>query len=135
MAWGSTPFYGTGPSLPTVSDSPGTQETFKGFPDNGSLTYGICVVLGATTQAGLTKTAAANPSPNCASAKLNLGTSRDFDGDGKADILWRNTTTGQVYEWLLNGTSVIGGGSIGTGTLDWQIAGIGDVNGDGKDRK
>src|SRR5262245_28346638 len=40
---------------------------------------------------------------------------RDFNGDGKADILWRNlSATGQVVIWLMNGTSVIGGGSPGT---------------------
>src|SRR5260370_34982469 len=56
----------------------------------------------------------------------------DVKGDGKSDILWRNSTTGQVYVWELNGISVIGGGSVGAAALDWQIAGIGDVNGDGK---
>ncbi len=30
----------------------------------------------------------------------------DFDGDGKADILWRNSTTGQVAVWLMNGTAI-----------------------------
>ena len=133
MAWGSTVFYGTGPSLPAVSDSPGTQETFNGFPDSGSLTYRICVVLGATTQAGLTKTAAAQPSQNCAAATVNVAPARrDFNGDGKTDILWRRTSSGQVYVWLLNGTSVIDAGSPGTVSSDWQIAGVGDFNGDGK---
>src|SRR4051794_24390936 len=56
----------------------------------------------------------------------------DLDGDGKADILWRNITSGEVYEWRLNGTSVTGQGLISYITGDWQIAGIGDLNGDGK---
>jgi hypothetical protein len=55
----------------------------------------------------------------------------DFVGDGKADILWRNSS-GALYEWWLNGISVIGGGSLSSATIDWQIAGAGDFNGDGK---
>jgi hypothetical protein len=41
-----------------------------------------------------------------------------------ADILWYNTTTGQVVIWLLNGTSVIGGGSPGSEASPWQIQGM-----------
>src|SRR6185295_10455241 len=58
---------------------------------------------------------------------------RDFNGDGTSDILFRNMTSGSVYEWqLLNGTIVIAQGSPGGATADWVIAGAGDFNGDGK---
>src|SRR5205807_8813261 len=30
----------------------------------------------------------------------------DFDGDGKADILWRNSARGQNYLYLMNGTTI-----------------------------
>jgi FG-GAP repeat len=30
----------------------------------------------------------------------------DYNGDGKADILWRNDSTGQVYMLLMNGLAV-----------------------------
>jgi hypothetical protein len=33
----------------------------------------------------------------------------DFNGDGKADILWQNDN-GTPYIWEVNGTTVIGGG-------------------------
>jgi len=56
----------------------------------------------------------------------------DFDGDGNADILWQNSTTGQVYIWLMNGTAIKSAASPGTTTLDWSIQGVGDFNGDGK---
>ena len=56
----------------------------------------------------------------------------DFNGDGKADILWWNSTTGQVYLWLMNGTTMSGGGSVSYVSSGWNIAGIGDFNGDGK---
>ena len=57
--------------------------------------------------------------------------SRDFNGDGKADILWRHTLGG-LYIWLMNGTNASGGGSPGGASTDWQIMGVGDFNGDGK---
>ena len=44
----------------------------------------------------------------------------DFNGDGKADIVWRHTS-GQVYIWYMSGTAIGGGGSPGTATSDWQI--------------
>src|SRR5438552_4464552 len=58
----------------------------------------------------------------------------DFDGDGKADILWRNTSTGQNYIYLMNGTAILSEGYLRTvADLNWQVAGIGDFDGDGKD--
>jgi FG-GAP-like repeat len=56
---------------------------------------------------------------------------RDFNGDGKADILWRNAS-GEVDVWLMNGPSTLRTGSLGVVSNDWQIAGVGDFNGDGK---
>jgi uncharacterized delta-60 repeat protein len=58
----------------------------------------------------------------------------DFDGDGKADILWRNGASGENYVYLMNGTTIAGEGYIRTvASQDWQVAGVGDFNGDGKD--
>ena len=36
----------------------------------------------------------------------------DFNGDGKADILWQNTD-GTPAVWLMNGTSLISGANVG----------------------
>jgi hypothetical protein len=30
----------------------------------------------------------------------------DYNGDGKADLLWRNDTSGQVYMMLMNGFTI-----------------------------
>jgi len=30
----------------------------------------------------------------------------DYDGDGKADILWRNSSTGENYLYPMDGTSI-----------------------------
>ena len=29
----------------------------------------------------------------------------DYDGDGKADILWHHATRGEVWVWLMNGAA------------------------------
>ncbi|WP_322505541.1 FG-GAP repeat protein [Chroococcidiopsis cubana] len=36
----------------------------------------------------------------------------DFNGDGRADLLWRNEETGDNIIWLMNGTNIIAGGSL-----------------------
>jgi hypothetical protein len=58
----------------------------------------------------------------------------DFDGLAStptptADILWRRNN-GQTVIWLMDGTVRIGQGSPGTVGQDWQIAGVGDFDGD-----
>ena len=58
----------------------------------------------------------------------------DFNGDGFADVLWRNDN-GQLSQWLGSAS----GRLIDNGTVvnqfvpnAWQIAGTGDFNGDGR---
>src|SRR5256885_2077037 len=59
----------------------------------------------------------------------------DFDGDGKADILCRNAVTGQNYIYLMNGLTIASEGSVNVvdPTSGWQVQGIGDFDGDGRD--
>src|SRR5439155_12406873 len=56
----------------------------------------------------------------------------DFNGDGKADILWQNSSTGQRLIWLMNGTTRTSAVSLGFVATSWSIAGSSDLNGDGK---
>ena len=57
----------------------------------------------------------------------------DFNGDGKSDLAWRNSSTGEDYLWFMNGTQI--GSSAPPQTVtdqDWKVVGTGDYNGDGK---
>jgi hypothetical protein len=58
--------------------------------------------------------------------------SADFNGDGKSDVLWRNTT-GDVVVWNSNSNAeTFTGQDFGASTSSWQILGTGDFNADGK---
>src|SRR5947208_2922170 len=57
----------------------------------------------------------------------------DFDGDGRADILWRNLSTGENYIYLMNGWTIAAQGLVNAvGDQAWQVKGIGDFDGDGR---
>jgi probable HAF family extracellular repeat protein len=59
------------------------------------------------------------------------GNAHDFNGDGKSDILWRQTG-GATALWLMNAAQVASSGGLGTVPSSWQIVGQRDFNGDGK---
>jgi hypothetical protein len=54
----------------------------------------------------------------------------DFNGDGKADIVWRDTV-GDTSIWLMNGAAVLSAGGLGNVPTTWSIVQTGDYNGDG----
>jgi hypothetical protein len=60
-----------------------------------------------------------------------LVASHDFNDDCNSDLVWYNNTSGQAVLWLLNGASVIGGGSPGGAASPWGIVSQRDFNGDG----
>ena len=54
--------------------------------------------------------------------------------DQKPALFWHNKVTGQLETWLVTGTNVIDTRPIsmgGVADVNWQVAGIGDLNGDG----
>jgi sucrose-6-phosphate hydrolase SacC (GH32 family) len=61
----------------------------------------------------------------------------DFNGDSKADILWRNSSTSQLAIWEMDGIALLPGTGFLADAPDssWQIArtvnGTDDANGDG----
>jgi hypothetical protein len=55
---------------------------------------------------------------------------RDFNGDGKADLLASNTN-GNTAIWLMNGTTMSAISNLGVVGNGWSVVGTGDFNGDG----
>ncbi|WP_269520014.1 FG-GAP repeat domain-containing protein [Alteromonas sp. BMJM2] len=63
----------------------------------------------------------------------SLPTKHDVDGDGKADILWRNTNDGRNWMWSMDGLSTTKNAGINViADQAWNIVGRGDFDGDGK---
>ena len=58
----------------------------------------------------------------------------DFTGDGRLDVLWTSAHN-DLYMWISNGTggsSRFTGVYAGTYPVGWKLAGVGDLDGDGK---
>lgn len=69
-------------------------------------------------------------SPLSTNALLHSG---DYNGDGKADLIWQNIANGQVYEILLDGFNIIQQGMIyHEPNTAWRIVGNGDFTGNGQ---
>jgi hypothetical protein len=62
----------------------------------------------------------ADPGPS--SKAIGTG---DFNNDGKSDILFQNTSTGQVSVWEMDGTTRIGGGAVANPGTSWHAIGTG----------
>jgi hypothetical protein len=50
---------------------------------------------------------------------VNVG---DFNGDGKADILWHNTVSGQNQVWLMNGAAMQSSAFLTSLSVAWALA-------------
>jgi peptidyl-Asp metalloendopeptidase len=61
------------------------------------------------------------------------GAPNDFDGDGKSEVYWRNTTTGVNDLWVMSGATLTAAYPIHREpNQSWVVVGTGDFNGDGK---
>ncbi len=63
----------------------------------------------------------------------------DMNGDGRSDIIWHNSSTGETQVWFMNGHRLIGRATVlgenGSPALvgsPFRIAGTNDMNGDGR---
>jgi hypothetical protein len=65
------------------------------------------------------------------SASSRLTDSHDFNGDGKSDIVWRDTG-GNTALWLMNGAALVKSTGLGTVPTTWSVFGQRDFDGDGK---
>ena len=119
----------SGPPTPTFQ----WQKNSVNINGATSSSYTIASVLagdGATYRVVATNAVSSTPS-NGAMLTVNAAAG-DFNGDGKADLLWQNTATGERLVWLMNGTAFGSSVSLGVVPPGWSIAGSGDFNGDAK---
>ena len=71
--------------------------------------------------------------PTIADTNWEIAGVGDFDGNGKADVIWRNRATGQNIAWLMNGLAVALSAFLPTiADTNWEIKGVGDLDADGK---
>jgi hypothetical protein len=59
----------------------------------------------------------------------------DFNGDGHSDLVWHHQLSGMVSVWIMNGTALTAGVVLTPATvadLNWKVAGVGDLNYDGR---
>ncbi|KJU82834.1 cell wall/surface repeat-containing protein [Candidatus Magnetobacterium bavaricum] len=120
----ATAIYNSGVPV-TLTATPATGSTFDGWLGDcqgKELTCSVTMFTAKSITAMFTSATAVSRLPN-----------RDFDGDGKSDLLWRNAVTGDVYVWLMSGTSIAGGDFVARGIPeDWSAKATGDFDGDGK---
>ena len=55
----------------------------------------------------------------------------DFDGNGSADVLLENSSSGAVGTWLLDGGAVQSFAFMSIEAPGWRVAGVGDYDGNG----
>lgn len=57
----------------------------------------------------------------------------DFNGDGRSEVYWRNTSTGANSIWVLNGSTVTSSATVHIeADQAWKVLGFGDFNADGR---
>ena len=137
---GSTTTSPTPPPPPpptTTTTSPGV--TFNDFNGDGRSDILWRQAGGQMTEWLGQKNGTLLANPGAALPQLDSGSkivaSGDFNGDGRDDILSRNSA-GDIAEWCgqSNGSLAVNAGVVPSKIdLNWQVAGSGDFNGDGRD--
>ena len=105
----------------SISDLVFQQEGFNAGANAGAPQIWLWNGVGVTSQVTF-------PAPG---ASWHIITSRDVNGDGKADLIWQNSD-GTPGIWLMNGTTPIAEVGLPNPGPSWHLVASGDTNGDGK---
>jgi hypothetical protein len=100
---------------------PGTSGT-----DTGTINCSFTANTGTAVRTAtirVTATGATGSPKDVTVTQTPTTTRHDFNSDGKTDILWRNTSTGENYVWYMDGATIIGSGYIypTVADLNWTI--------------
>jgi hypothetical protein len=100
-------------------------DAFRAFSNSG--------VPNAVSQSDLTELSALGYHTNTpATTPGNIGVAGNFAGNGFADIIWQNTSTGTATIWANSAGTIPSGSASFSVSPSWRVVGIGDFNGDGK---
>ena len=104
-----------------ISDLVFQNEAFNAGPNTGTPQIWLWNGTAVTSQATF-------PNPG---ATWHIITSRDVNGDGKADLIWQNSD-GTPGIWLMNGLTPIAEAGLANQGANWHLVASGDLNGDGR---
>jgi kumamolisin len=121
------PLGGTNCIRPVTTGNNGPNGVYNAGP-----AYSLCTGLGVPSVASLILTITSSFPPIGTGSISSIPNAPDFNGDGKEDILWRNTLTGDTWIWLMDGEAVEASGRVAIVDLSWTIVGVGDFNGQGR---
>jgi kumamolisin len=114
------PMIGTGNFRDITTGSNGPNGVYNAGPG-----YDLATGVGVPNIAAIVRTlTTAIPAPTHPAAK-------DFNGDGYADLVWENSSTGEHTIWFLKNGVLSSSIYLPTIPIEWHIAGVGDFNGDG----
>ena len=115
---GAVPLAGTGSSRTATCATP-------------NLAAGSYSIGAAYSGDGANASSVATPVTHAVLSPSALGKQRDFDGNFKADLLWRANAGGAYGIWLMNGTAATVTAGIGL-AAPWQVSHTADFSGDGR---
>jgi hypothetical protein len=105
--------------------------THTGLTNGQSYSYRLCTTDSAGN-VSIGAVATATPQSGVGGVLHINNLLADFNGDHKADVLWRIDGSGLDAMWLMNGITKALGQYLETAPSRWIVAGVGDFDGDGK---
>jgi hypothetical protein len=103
------------------------------FGDNVAVMYwrsfGSGIASGALQPWDLHAVQAVYPGGSCGAVSR---VRQDFNADGRSDIVLQHNVTGEIAEYLMNGTSILTGAVVGNPGVAYAVRTTGDYNGDGR---